>query len=247
MGILKKKELASRRSCSAQHNFEFEMANVPLIFLSFTLALCLGVSSDEDNKCILLALTEQDVDMFWINSAGSGADLQLYNDLQLYKVPSNATIVSFFISCVFHSNCSCEVIGVVGELDSMTASIIHGLANRSNLSITLVASYAPSDSLPVSNLDLPNVLDMAPLENYVGALVDFMDQLNWTRIGLISDSANYHLFAAEMLQKKLLLNPERNIAPYVRITESDVSNYLRQFEEYGTQIIVFLVNQELEF
>ena len=56
------------------------------------------------------------------------------------------------------SDCLCsEMIGVVGDLDSSAARIIHTLASRSNLNITLVAAVAPSTFLPVP---LPNVLDI---------------------------------------------------------------------------------------
>lgn len=109
-----------------------------------------------------------------------------------------------------------DIIGIVGDVDSQTASITHALASRSNLSLTLVATSTPSTFPPVTNLDLPNVLDMNPLQHYVEALVGFIGQLNWTRIGLISDDAPYHLFAAEMLEKKLLENPEVTVSPYIR-------------------------------
>ena len=97
-----------------------------------------------------------------------------------------------FISRVFEVNvtddgCS-EVIGVVGDLDLKTASIIHTLASRANLSITLVSAVAPSTFLPATHLALPNLLHINPLTHYVEALAAFLDGLNWTRIGLISDN-----------------------------------------------------------
>ena len=73
-----------------------------------------------------------------------------------------------------------------------------------------------------------------------------VDQLNWTRIGLITDDTHYHLYAAEMLQKKLLENPKRSIAPYIRIDKTHADLNLQEFAEYGTQIIIMLTKKELE-
>ena len=113
--------------------------------------------------------------------------------------------------------------------------------NRSNLTLTVVASSTPLNSLPVTN-----ILDMNPIQHYIAATVSFMDQLNWTRIGLITDDTYYHLFAAEMLQKKLLENPKRSIAPYIRIVGTQEDLNLQEFSEYGTQIIISLAKKELE-
>ena len=120
-------------------------------------------------------------------------------------------------------SCS-EVIGVMGDLDLKTASIIHTLASRANLSITLVSAVAPSTFLPTTNLVLPNLLHMNPLTHYVEALAAFLDHLNWTRIGLISDNTDYYEFTAELIQQKLLENPERRIIPFEKMSESNNKN-----------------------
>ena len=164
------------------------------------------------------------------------------------------TVVDF-VSRVFSANrngsgnvsgggCS-EVIGVVGDLDLKTASIIRNLTSRANLSITLVSAVAPSTFLPATHLALPNLLHMNPLTHYVEALAAFLDHLNWTRIGLISDHSPYYQFAAELIQQKLLENPERRIIPFVRISERDNrTNIIQTFKEYETDVIIIsaLVN-----
>ena len=143
------------------------------------------------------------------------------------------------------SDCN-EVIGVVGDLDLKTASIIHTLASRANLSITLVSAVAPSTFLPATNLVLPNLLHMNPLMHYVEALVAFFDHLNWTRIGLISDDTYYYEFAAELLQQKLLENSERRITPFVRISESDNRiKTIQTFKEYETDVIVISTSDKV--
>ena len=180
--------------------------------------------------------------------------------LQLVEVNSKldfATVVSF-VSRVFPSpgyysaaaglhkgggnlsNCS-KVIGIVGDLGARTARIIHTLASRSNLSIILVASVAPSTFLPVSNLALPNVLDLRPLSHYIEALVGFFDRLNWTRVGLITDNTYYYQFAAELLQKRLLADPKNTVIPFVHITDNVI---LPVFQEYDTRIVVILMDKQ---
>lgn len=140
------------------------------------------------------------------------------------------------------SDCS-EVIGVVGDLDSKTASILHTLSSRANFSLTLVSAFAPSTFLPTTHLTLPGLLDMNPLTFYVEALVAFFDHLNWTRIGLISDTTQYFSFAAELLQQKLLENPGRAVIPFVRIGKRDnKSKAILTVKEYETDIVAILAS-----
>ena len=87
---------------------------------------------------------------------------------------------------------------------------------------------------------------MNPLAHYVEALVAFFDHLNWTRIGLISDDTYYYEFAAELVQQKLLENPERRIVPFVRISESDnKTKAIQTFKEYETDVIVISTSDEV--
>ncbi len=159
------------------------------------------------------------------------------------------TVVGFALQAfnknVRESVCS-EVIGVVGDLDLKTARIIHTLASRANLSVTLVSAVAPSTFLPTTNLALHNLLHMNSLTYYVEALAAFMDYLNWTRVGLISDETHYYEFAAELIQQKLLENPERRITPFVRISERDNrTNIIQTFNAYKTDIVIISTSGEV--
>ena len=67
----------------------------------------------------------------------------------------------------------------------------------------------------------------------------FCDHLNWTRIGLISDDTYYYQFAAELLQQKLMDNPEREVTPFVRISErGNTTRTVHTFKEYKTDVII---------
>ena len=146
------------------------------------------------------------------------------------------------------SKCTCsEVIGIIGDLDFVTASIIHTLASKSNLNITLVAAVVPSTILPVTGLaTFPHVLDMNPLVHYIEALVSFTDQLNWTRIGLISDGSRYHEYVAEIFQKELLSNFGRSVVPYIRLHQTiDFGRVLTALKEYGTHVVFISMDEVL--
>lgn len=197
-----------------------------LIILFVSANYCFVISTNtttfhgRGGKCILLAKPEA-------LKNRSGNISQQFPDIEIREIldhPVQAVTVSFIShSSAFKRNLlqsrappsnsavCCQVIGVVGEFDSKTASIIHTLASRSNLNLTLVAST----SLPVANPNIiPNIFDMNPLEHYIDALVSFTNELNWTRIGLISDGADINILAAEKLQMALLRNSERSITLY---------------------------------
>ena len=169
--------------------------------------------------------------------------------LKVISIPSNfyaierfVTTIGYMVGNVTGSECS-EVIGVVGDVDSKTASILHTLASRSNLSLTIVSAVAPSTFLPVTHLPLPNVLDMRPLSHYLQAIVSFIQQWNWTRIGLISDDSYYYKYAAELLQDRLKGNSDKRIAPVLEVGVSAEDNQtVLQLKEYATHIIVVMAN-----
>ena len=198
---------------------------------------CLSLCNEVNTECVIVALP----DGTSLNLTTKVAE----NCLKLITVSSQTEheILVDFVSGTFQDNndddssCS-EVIGVVGDLDSTTARITHTLASRSNLNITVVAAVAPSTFLPVTNLALPHVLDMNPLVHYIEALVSFTEQLNWTRIGLISDGSHYHEFAAELFQTQLLYDFNITVAPYVRLdNNSETIMALQMVQEFETRII----------
>ena len=225
-----------------------------LLLLLLRVETIFSSSVSAGGQCILVVLPDEipdgDMNLTWAAGRNSSLAANIHLRIISGRNVFYDTILRLVHSDVYRDNNACnEVIGVVGELDSQIAAVIHALANRSNRDIPLVASSTPSTSLPVSHLDLPNALDFNPLEHYVDAMVSFMDKMNWTRVGLISDDAYYRLYAAEVLQKQLLANPERRIAPYIRLAKTDFEDWgvvLREFDEYGTRIVIVLGSKELE-
>ena len=109
------------------------------------------------------------------------------------------------------NQCS-DILGIVGDLDFTTTSIIHDLTARSNSSVTQVVSILSPNILPMEDLAYSNVVDMNPLSHYIDAITSLIDRLDWTYIGLITDSTNYQLYAAELLLKKLHSIPEMTVS-----------------------------------
>ena len=136
-------------------------------------------------------------------------------------------------------------IGVIGDIDRKTANILHTLASRSNFNLTLVAAIAPSSFVPVTGLSLPTVLVMKPLSHYIEAIVSFVDQWNWTRIGLISDDSLYYQYAAELLLEKLKENNHTEVTPILTVNNnSSIVRSIQTVKEYNTYIIVVTMKQD---
>ena len=132
-----------------------------------------------------------------------------------------------------------EVIGVVGNIDFATASIIQGIASQLHLNLTVVSSLTSPDLLPVANL--PNILDMKPVLNYVDALVSFFSQWNWTRIGLINADSRYYQYIAEVLLIRLQKDLKKIITPTLTLSSGQSSNgIVESIKEYGTHVIVIV-------
>ena len=130
-----------------------------------------------------------------------------------------------------------EITGVIGGLNSNTARIISTLARDSNFNIALISAI--TSSIPNTNHNLlNNFLDMNPLKHYIEALVNLIDQKNWTRIGLINGPTPYHQYVAELLQRDLLNDLGINVVPYIRLTGESFSQPLKVIREYETQIII---------
>ena len=223
-----------------------------IIILLFT-ADCQSAIAKQPCIILLCSVTtcRQHVNYYWIKCKLNLRMITM-KIISVNNEPEFNTVVNF-VSRAFSryqdniTGCDCsEVIGVVGDLDLKTANIIHTLASRANVSITLVSAVAPSTFQPTTNLVLPNLLHMNPFTHYVEALVAFFDHLNWTRIGLISDDTYYYEFAAELLQQKLLENTERRIIPFVRISERDNrTKTIQTFKEYQTDVIVISTNDKV--
>ena len=217
-----------------------------LSLISLVLSLCILQSRCEE-QCILVSLPSLHADVQRNCSGTSEVTESTVRLVVMDSTVQHAALVGF-ISAQWRTECQmgvcCEVIGVVGDLDSETARVIHTIADRSNLDITLVAALTPSTLLPASNLGLPNVLDMNPLEYYVDALARFADKMNWTRIGLVSDGSYYHERASEVLQRSLLDDHGSFIVPYIRLGESDTDEVFQTIESYGTSVVAVFTNKQ---
>ena len=234
--------------------------NVDYFILTiFTIILYIGANSSPLNQCVLVAVPlSSGNDGYSISANISTANHQDNLELIIFdselKYESMILFLSYkFGSYHFHglghqtgNQCS-DILGVVGDLDFKTTSIIHDLAARSNNSVTQVVSILSPNTLPLKHLGYTNVVDMNPLSHYIDAITSLIDRLNWTYIGLITDSSNYQLYAAELLLKKLHSIPEMTVSPYVRLglSNEDKIRALQQVKkQYKTKAIIMMASEE---
>ena len=230
-------------------------------FVYFTvvvLSIFIGANSSPLNQCVLVAVPLSSCkDGYSISANISAANHQDNMELIIFDSELKYESMILFLShklsgyhfygleCLTGNQCS-NILGVVGDLDFTTSSIIHNLASRSNSSVTQVVSILSPNTLPLEDLGYSNVVDMNPLSHYIDAITSLIDRLNWTYIGLMTDSTNYQLYAAELLLKKLHLIPEMTVSPYVRLglSNEDYIRALQQIKQYQTKVIIMMASEE---
>jgi hypothetical protein len=226
------------------------MERLTVIILALLFSECLSAEELDSTPCILVPLRSHRLPAqceITLNQEPNDFDAKTVKIVPVSNMDEYDIIINFVANGFKQSRddidigddtCS-EVIGVVGDVDSKTVRVVNTLSSRADLGVTLVSAVTSTTFLPTANLLPPNVLEMYPLRHYMDALITFFAQLDWTRIGLISDGTPYHQLAAEMLQQRL------RFMPYVRIREGiNRAKTIRTFEEYGTDVIVVSASGE---
>ena len=121
-----------------------------IVIFSAFLCSWLLLSQSASPRCLLLAFPGGD--------EGEVGREKNVSDVIVVTVSSEIefAIASFVVSTlgnVTGGECS-EVIGVVGDVDSKTASILHTLASRSNISLTIVSAVYSLQKLLKPHLSL---------------------------------------------------------------------------------------------
>ena len=227
-------------------------------FTVVILAIFIGANSKPLNQCVLVAVPlSSGNDGYSISANISAANHQDNLELIIFDSELKYESMILFLSQKFGryhydglehltgNQCS-DILGVVGDLDFKTASIIHNSASRSNISVTQVVSILSPNIWPLEDLGYSNVVDMNPLSHYIDAITSLIDRLDWTYIGLMTDSTNYQLYAAELLLKKLHSIPELTVSPYVRLglSNEDYIRALQQVKQYQTRLIIMMASEE---
>ena len=220
--------------------------------------LFIGANSSPLSQCVLVAVPlSSGNDGYSISANISTANHQDNLELIIFDSELKYESMILFMSHKFggyhfdgleylRGNHCKDILGVVGNLDFKTTSIIHDLAARSNSSVTQIVSISSPNILPLEDIGYSNVVDMNPLSHYIDAITSLIDRLDWTYIGLITDSTNYQLYAAELLLKKLHSIPELTVSPYVRLglSNEDYIRALQQVEIYRTKVIIVMASKE---
>lgn len=202
---------------------------------SMCILVAIPLPSENANNCNRF-LCSRDVSTVLANSSQDNLQLIVVDSTSEYS-----TLIHFLFQVVFRKYIQCCRIGVVGDIDSNSASIIHTLANRWNQSTTQVASVMASNLLPFTSSGTSRVVDMNPLSHYIEGLVQFMDNLNWTRVGLISDETQYHQYVSVQIEQGIQFSPGKTV---VRMGQYDSSLHtLLQVKRYGTDVVIISADE----
>ena len=239
------------------------------MFFLIAIALSFIIISNAETQCLLVSLpfpTENYKKFIQLNVSINSVEnpelrnlsTQVNDTLEVVLFNSNfeySTLLQF-ISCKFSKNrvglcdsmekilfCS-KVTGVIGNLDFKTAKIIEFLTFKTNQSVVQVAAVPPLNSLPVRQ-PLNSIVDMNPLSYRIECLVNFIKRLNWTRLALIVENANYYKYEAELLQKELLsISGEIIISPFIIVSHTNSHKYVPwQVKQFGTNIVIVLASE----
>lgn len=150
-------------------------------------------------------------------------------------------IVQQFVNLTFyHSDLRLnDIFGVTGVLIPRAVSILMPLVRRERV---LLSAITHTDQLP----DDPHSGTFLPLPSpsaIVGVLLNFMNQMTWQRIGVITDSTDAYFFnVAEKLLQVTKKNDSIIIMPYIELTHT--SPAIQEINKLNTRIVFVSLNAE---
>ena len=144
-----------------------------VFFSPLVLLIILGYSEADSTRFLLISTQEDGCNGCISARCGGVGKESLFRLMMIDR----DDIIFEFVSRVFNSS-NTSLVGIVGELDSTTVSIMHTLSSRAHLSITLVSAGSVFPSL--LDQQFSRVVDMNPLLHKIEALILFLDRLNWS-------------------------------------------------------------------
>ena len=152
-------------------------------------------------------------------------------------------VVRQFVNLTFYHSDVClnDISGVIGILSPRAVSILIPLARRERV---LLSAITHTDQM----LDDPHSGTFLPLPSpsaIVSVLLDFMNQMSWQRIGVITDSTDVYFFsvAEKLLQLQATKkNDSIVVSPYIEQTHS--SSAIQEINNLNTKIVFVSLNAE---
>ena len=151
-------------------------------------------------------------------------------------------VVQQFLNLKFHQemHANLNIVGVTGILDPEAASLLIPLTRYKGVLVKAITHTdlldAPLSSKAFHSLPRPSAV--------VSALFYFMREMNWKRIGLITESSDAYYFsiAETLLSHVTNSNESIVISPYIEV--SHVTSAIRKIVKLKTRIIVVSLDAE---
>ena len=167
------------------------------------------------------------------------------HNLQLMVVDSGRDendIVQQFLNLTFRQM-YLNIVGISGIMDPNTASLLTPLARHKGVLFSVITH---TDQLDIPVLDYCNsgaFFSLPSPSAMASVLLNFMREMNWRRIGLITDSTDAYFFGvAEILLQVAKTNDSIIVSPYVELFH--VTSAIREIIKLNTRVILVSVNAE---
>ena len=160
----------------------------------------------------------------------------------LHVIPVNSgrdgsELVRQLVDLMFHRMHANSIVGITGILDPKTASILGPLVRHKGVLLSVVTH--------TDQLDVPNYSDaflsLPSPSTIVNVLFNFMKEMNWQRIGVVTDSADVYVFSvAEMLLQVAKVNGSIAVSPYIELFH--VRSAIQEIIKLNTKIVFVSLN-----
>ena len=149
------------------------------------------------------------------------------------------SIVEQFVNLTFHHMHLNDIVGVTGILDPKAISILAPLVRHKGV---LLSAITNTDQLNIPDYS-GAFLSLPPPSVTVGVLLNFMKEMSWQRIGVVTDSRDVYFFSvAEMLLQETKMNGSIIVSPYIEL--SHTSSAIQEIIKLNTKIVFVSLNAE---
>ena len=177
-----------------------------------------------------------------VNDINNDSTILCGHKLQLITVDSGRDgieIVQQFVNLTFHQMHATRIVGVTGILDPKLASILMPLVRHRGVQLSVITH--------TDQLDIPDYsetfLSLPSPSAIVSVLLNFMKEMNWQRIGLVTDSTDAYFFSvAEIFLQVTKMDDSIIISPYLELFHA--TSAIQEIAKLNTRIIFVSLNTE---
>ena len=144
-------------------------------------------------------------------------------------------IVQQFVNLTFYHLYLNDIVGVTGVLSPKAASILVPLVRHERMLLSAITHTDQLDNHSGAFLSLPSPSAI------ISVLLNFMNQMTWQRIAVVTDSTDAYFFSvAEKLLQVAKKNGSIIISPYIEL--SHMSSAVQKINQLNTKIVFVSLN-----